>query len=135
MRKSQKGTNFDRFSAYQISYFFYTAPSVNQTTWIILYPFLIYIRKCFHSSNLNDLLQAVASFEIASNVRKDSCGFIFGVNTFAALFFQTVLTVVVADDIGLALPPRDQVTLTSGNSLQKNSRQVSSRVVQNYTKC
>ena len=93
----------------------------------ILYPFLIYIRKCFHSSNLNDLLQAVASFEIASNVRKDSCGFIFGVNTFAALFFQTVLTVVVADDIGLALPPRDQVTLTSGNSLQKSSRQVSSK--------
>ena len=77
----------------------------------------IYVLVIIYSSNLNDLLQAVASFEIASNVRKDSCGFIFGVNTFAALFFQTVLTVVVADDIGLALPPRNQVTLTSGNSL------------------
>ena len=98
---------------------------VAKSQWAPYFPFythflFIYV-NVLHSSNhsSNDLLQAVASFEIASNVRKDSCGFIFGVNTFAALFFQTVLTVVVADDIGLALPPRDQVTLASGNSLRK----------------
>ncbi len=32
----------------------------------------------------------------------------FGFNTFLALLFQTCLTMTVADDVGLALPPRQQ---------------------------
>jgi len=45
---------------------------------------------------------------VAQNIRQDSYGLVFGVNTFAALLFQTVLTMVVADDLVLALPPRQQ---------------------------
>ena len=43
------------------------------------------------------------------NISASSYGLVFGFNTFLALAFQTVLTMVVADDIGLALPPREQV--------------------------
>lgn len=46
---------------------------------------------------------------MASRIQPDSYGLVFGVNTFMALFFQTILTLVVADDAGLALPPRTQV--------------------------
>ena len=46
---------------------------------------------------------------MASRIQPDSYGLVFGVNTFMALFFQTILTLVVADDAGLALPPRIQV--------------------------
>ena len=51
----------------------------------------------------------MASYEIASNVNQNCCGFIFGFNTFLALVFQTILTITVVDDIGLALCPRNQV--------------------------
>ena len=57
-------------------------------------------------------LIAVASYEIASNIREDSYGLAFGINTFLALAFQTLLTVVVADNVGLALPPRTQVVIS-----------------------
>ena len=49
------------------------------------------------------------SFEIASNITQNSYGLVFGFNTFLALSFQTILTSIVADSVGLALPPRDQV--------------------------
>ena len=49
------------------------------------------------------------SYEVASKINPDSYGLVFGVNTFMALFFQTILTLIVADDAGLALPPRTQV--------------------------
>jgi len=55
------------------------------------------------------MMITVASFEIASNITQTSYGLVFGINTFLALLFQTILTSVVADSIGLALPPRDQV--------------------------
>jgi thiamine transporter 2/3 len=51
----------------------------------------------------------VASFEVARNLPSDSYGLVFGFNTFMALAFQSVLTLVVADDLGLALEPRTQV--------------------------
>ena len=50
------------------------------------------------------------SFEIASHITQESYGLVFGFNTFLALAFQTVLTAVVADSAGLALPPREQVS-------------------------
>ena len=49
------------------------------------------------------------SYEVASKINPDSYGLVFGVNTFMALLFQTILTLIVADDAGLALPPRTQV--------------------------
>merc|ERR1719244_1075941 len=64
--------------------------------------------------SLYQMLITVASFEIASNITQDSYGLVFGLNTFLALTFQTVLTTVVADSVGLALPPRDQFYVYSG---------------------
>ena len=58
-------------------------------------------------------LEITFSYEVASRISPDSYGLVFGVNTFMALFFQTILTLVVADDAGLALPPRTQVCLLS----------------------
>lgn len=51
----------------------------------------------------------IASSEIAKYIDEDSYGLIFGINTFAALVFQTILTViVVTSGIGFALEPRSQ---------------------------
>ena len=61
--------------------------------------------------SLYQMLITVASFEIASNITQSSYGLVFGFNTFLALLFQTILTTVVADSVGLALPPRDQVLI------------------------
>ncbi|XP_063224208.1 thiamine transporter 1-like [Bacillus rossius redtenbacheri] len=50
----------------------------------------------------------IANAEVAKNIKEDSYGLIFGVNTFLALALQSVLTVVVAGKGGLELPPRTQ---------------------------
>jgi thiamine transporter 2/3 len=50
-----------------------------------------------------------SSYQVAKEIRPDSYGLIFGVNVFFALFFQTILTVVVVEPAGLGLPPRSQV--------------------------
>ncbi len=58
---------------------------------------------------LYQALITVASFEVARNVADTSYGLVFGVNTFAALLFQTLLTLAVADgSVGLSLQPRAQ---------------------------
>ena len=54
-------------------------------------------------------LIAVASCEIASNIRNDSYGLAFGINTFVSLVLQALLTAVVVDKAGLGLDPRSQV--------------------------
>ena len=51
----------------------------------------------------------VPSFEIARHISPSSYGLVFGLNTFLALGFQTILTTIVADSAGLALEPRQQV--------------------------
>jgi len=43
-------------------------------------------------------------------LNEDSTGLIFGVNTFLAVAFQTVLTVIVVDERGLALTTSTQVS-------------------------
>ena len=48
------------------------------------------------------------SFEIARQIKPDSCGLVFGVNTFFALAFQSILTLVVVEY--LELPPQPQVS-------------------------
>ena len=63
---------------------------------------------------LYQMMITVASFEIASNISQNSYGLVFGFNTFLALGFQTVLTTVVADSVGLALPPKQQFLVYSG---------------------
>jgi len=42
-------------------------------------------------------------------LKQESYGLVFGINTFLALLFQTILTLIVADQAGLALSPKDQV--------------------------
>ena len=59
---------------------------------------------------LYQMMITVASFEIAANISQSSYGLVFGFNTFLALGFQTILTTVVADSAGLALPPKEQVS-------------------------
>ena len=63
---------------------------------------------------LYQMMITVASFEIASNISQNSYGLVFGFNTFLALGFQTILTTVVADSVGLALPPKQQFEVYSG---------------------
>ena len=63
---------------------------------------------------LYQMMITVASFEIASNISQNSYGLVFGFNTFLALGFQTILTTVVADSVGLALPPKQQFVVYSG---------------------
>ncbi|CAG2056973.1 unnamed protein product, partial [Timema podura] len=52
--------------------------------------------------------------EVAKEIREDSYGLIFGLNTFLALVLQTILTVVVAGGSGLALPAREQFLVYGG---------------------
>jgi thiamine transporter 2/3 len=54
-------------------------------------------------------LNFINSAEVAKNIGEDSYGLIFGVNTFIALALQSVLTLVVVSDVGLALKIRTQV--------------------------
>ncbi|GFG28335.1 hypothetical protein Cfor_09087 [Coptotermes formosanus] len=56
----------------------------------------------------------VANAEVAKHLNDDSCGLIFGVNTFIALVLQTVLTVIVVDERGLALETRPQFLVYGG---------------------
>ena len=55
------------------------------------------------------MMMSVPSFEIARHISPSSYGLVFGLNTFLALGFQTILTTIVADSAGLALEPRPQV--------------------------
>jgi thiamine transporter 2/3 len=47
---------------------------------------------------------------VAKNIREDSFGLIFGVNTFIAVALQSVLTLIVVSDTGMALEIRLQVS-------------------------
>lgn len=55
-------------------------------------------------------LNFINSAEVAKNIGEDSYGLIFGVNTFVALALESVLTLVVVSDVGLALRIRTQVS-------------------------
>ena len=63
---------------------------------------------------LYQMMITVASFEIASRISETSYGLVFGFNTFLALAFQTLLTYIVADSAGLALPPSTQFQVYGG---------------------
>lgn len=55
----------------------------------------------------------IYSCEVAKHLNENSYGLIFGVNTFIALVFQSVLTVIVVDERVLALDTRTQVSTVS----------------------
>ena len=63
---------------------------------------------------LYQMMITVASFEVASRISETSYGLVFGFNTFLALGLQTILTSVVADSAGLALPPTTQFQVYGG---------------------
>ncbi|XP_062550418.1 folate-like transporter 3 [Armigeres subalbatus] len=56
----------------------------------------------------------MASATVAKYLQEDSFGLIFGINTFVALAFQTILTVVVISESGLMLSPRGQFKVYGG---------------------
>jgi thiamine transporter 2/3 len=56
-------------------------------------------------------LNFIHSAEVAKNIGEDSYGLIFGVNTFIALALQSVLTLIVVSDVGMALKIRTQVSI------------------------
>lgn len=60
-------------------------------------------------SNKNKNHFSIYSAEIAKSIPEDSFGLIFGINTFAAMFLQSMLTLaVVTDAIGLELDIQQQ---------------------------
>ncbi|EDX13436.1 thiamine transporter 1 [Drosophila simulans] len=52
----------------------------------------------------------VASAEVARNLEEESFGLVFGVNTFVALIFQSLLTMIFVTDTGFELDPAGQYT-------------------------
>ncbi|XP_059098450.1 thiamine transporter 1-like isoform X1 [Tigriopus californicus] len=75
--------------------------SQTQSIWVAYVGYIL-IRMSYQ------LLMTVASFELASHIPNDSSGLVFGLNTWVALGLQSLLTLAVADSVGLALPIRDQ---------------------------
>ncbi|KAH7695729.1 reduced folate carrier [Aphelenchoides avenae] len=57
---------------------------------------------------LYQMMITIAQFNIVCRIPSNSYGFVLGFNTFVALALQTVLTLVVADEHGLALAIRTQ---------------------------
>lgn len=50
----------------------------------------------------------IASSEISQRIQDDSYGLVFGLNTFFALVFQSIMTLVVVTNVGFGLTPRHQ---------------------------
>lgn len=70
---------------------------------IVSYVFYVLFGALYH------FVITIASSEIAKHIEPDSFGLIFGINTFAALAFQAILTiVVVTSGMGFGLPARSQ---------------------------
>ncbi|XP_066150582.1 thiamine transporter 2-like [Euwallacea fornicatus] len=84
-----------------------------QTDYIVVsYVCYVVFGASFH------FMITIASSEIATFIEEDSYGLIFGINTFAALSFQTILmVVVVTGDIGFGLQPRGQFLVYGGYHL------------------
>lgn len=60
--------------------------------WIAYLGYLLY-RPLFQ------MLITVASFEIARQIKSECCGLVFGVNTFLALAFQSILTLIIVQEL------------------------------------
>uniref|UniRef100_A0A1L8EFP6 Putative micronutrient transporter folate transporter family n=2 Tax=Haematobia irritans TaxID=7368 RepID=A0A1L8EFP6_HAEIR len=53
----------------------------------------------------------VAGAEVARYLEEDSFGLVFGINTMIAVIFQTIITLVIIDENGLALSTKGQFTV------------------------
>ncbi|XP_062853716.1 reduced folate transporter [Trichomycterus rosablanca] len=53
-------------------------------------------------------LVPIATFQIASSLTKELCALVFGVNTFLGTILKTIITLIVVDKRGLALPVHSQ---------------------------
>ncbi|KAL7991980.1 hypothetical protein Chor_016236 [Crotalus horridus] len=53
-------------------------------------------------------LVPIAIFQIASSLSKELCALVFGVNTFLATVLKTIITIIITDKSGLALPVHPQ---------------------------
>lgn len=62
---------------------------------------------------LYSFLITIASAEVAKNLKDDSYGLIFGINTLVALIMQSILTVVCISEIGFQLTIIEQYTVYS----------------------
>jgi len=82
--------------------FILVAMGISQDIWVAYVGYLLY-RPLFQ------MLITIASFEIARQINSDSCGLVFGINTFLALAFQTILTLIVVEM--LALKPEKQFVM------------------------
>ncbi|XP_035712504.1 thiamine transporter 1 isoform X2 [Folsomia candida] len=63
---------------------------------------------------IHPVMLTIASAEVAQGISKDSHGLVFGINTFLALLLQTLLTIVVSDEKGLALDVKQQFIIYGG---------------------
>ena len=85
----------------------------------ITYSVLITIARYFSSFSKKKQKTNSLSFhssEVAKGLKQEAYGLVFGINTFMALAFQTILTLIVADSVGLALEPQDQVFFSSSKA-------------------
>ncbi|XP_060775041.1 reduced folate transporter isoform X2 [Neoarius graeffei] len=53
-------------------------------------------------------LVPIATFQIASSLTKELCALVFGINTFLGTILTTIITLIVIDKRGLALPVHSQ---------------------------
>lgn len=78
---------------------------INSQTDYIVVSYVCYVFLGF----IYYFMITIASSEISQNIQEDSYGLVFGINTFIALFLQTILTMVVAtSNIGFGLSLRSQ---------------------------
>lgn len=68
--------------------------SYSYNIWL-LYTIYILYGVVYHTMN------TVASFEVVKNICEDSYGLIFGLNIFFALLFQSILTFITLNTLGL----------------------------------
>lgn len=62
---------------------------------------------------MTHFMVTTASVNVAKRLNDDSFGLVFGINTLAALVFQSVLTLIVISEGGFALGARDQFVVYS----------------------
>ncbi|KAG8432522.1 hypothetical protein GDO86_016970 [Hymenochirus boettgeri] len=75
--------------------------NTTENIWVCYVAYVI-----FRSSY--QFLVPIATFQIASNLSKELCALVFGVNTFFATILKTIITIIIADKRGLALTVHSQ---------------------------
>ena len=87
----------------------YITYMVFNISYSVLITIARYISVRLHLISLCYIIFHLFSSEVARGLKQEVYGLVFGFNTFLALLFQTILTMIVADNVGLALDPVSQV--------------------------